>query len=86
MKFPIILLLITAVAGACDRFGTDAREAPLPPVDSVQAVFQESGLRGTASFEGRTVVFRAVQDRDQLRRGGTLWARVGPYIYLFAPG
>jgi len=24
------------------------------------------------------------QSADQLRRGGTLWARVGPYIYLFS--
>ena len=36
-------------------------------------------------LNGNVVDVRVVQDRDQLIRGGKLWAKVGPYIYLFSP-
>jgi hypothetical protein len=32
------------------------------------------------------VVLRVEQPIAQLRRGGSLWAQVGPYIYLLSPG
>jgi hypothetical protein len=36
-------------------------------------------------LSGNVVDVRAVQPADQLRRGGSTWAKVGPYIYLFSP-
>lgn len=83
----VLLAALIGAGSACDRiFPRDPDAVELPAVDAVQPIFAGSGLRGTASFEGRILEFRATQDREQLRRGGTLWARVGPYIYLFSPG
>jgi hypothetical protein len=77
----VCLVLLTP---ACDNI-RPRRDGPLPPIDSVRAVYQRNGLPGELSFEGNVVVYRAVQDPEQLRRGGSLWARVGPFIYVFTP-
>lgn len=37
------------------------------------------------SLNGNVVEVRLTQDGDQLRRGGSVWAKAGPYIYLFTP-
>lgn len=37
----------------------------------------------SAEIRGNVAAITVVQSADQLRRGGSLWARVGPYIYLF---
>lgn len=37
-----------------------------------------------AEIRGNVAVISVVQSANQLRRGGSLWARVGPYIYLFS--
>lgn len=36
-------------------------------------------------MNGNVAEISVVQSGDQLRRGGSLWARVGPYIFLFTP-
>jgi hypothetical protein len=41
-----------------------------------------SGL--SVEMNGNVAEITVVQDPGQLRRGGSLWARVGPYIYLFS--
>ena len=38
----------------------------------------------TAEIRGNVAAITVVQSANQLRRGGSLWARVGPYIYLFS--
>lgn len=42
--------------------------------------------RGDLSVEmkGNVAEITVSQDPDQLRRGGSLWARVGPYVVLFS--
>jgi hypothetical protein len=37
------------------------------------------------SLNGNVVEIVVTQDADQLRRGGSVWAKAGPYIYLFTP-
>jgi hypothetical protein len=47
-----------------------------------------SGLYGPTArvgLSGNVGEVRVRQDADQLRRGGSVWAKVGPYIYLFSP-
>ena len=84
-RLPVFVALCLIVPStACDNI-RPRREGQLPPIDSVRAVFQRNGLPGDLSFEGRVLVYRALQEPEQLRRGGSLWARVGPYIYLFTP-
>lgn len=37
-------------------------------------------------MDGNVAEVRAVQSAAQLRRGGRLWAKVGPYVLLFSEG
>lgn len=46
------------------------------------------GLYGGSAevrLNGNVVDVRVRQPLSQIRQGGELWARVGPYIYLFSP-
>lgn len=43
------------------------------------------GERVAVSLNGNVVELRVTQDADQLRRGGPIWAKAVPYIYLFTP-
>jgi hypothetical protein len=40
----------------------------------------------SVEMAGNVAEVTVVQSTAQLRRGGSLWARVGPYIYLFSEG
>jgi len=47
-----------------------------------------AGLYGegsTVTLNGNVVDVQVNQPADQLRRGGSTWAKVGPFIYLFSP-
>lgn len=55
----------------------------MPTEAQAQAYFAEtSGI--TVEVGGNVVVVNVNQPFQQLRRGGALWARVGPYVYLFS--
>ena len=74
-----------AVALALMGFMAGCRVAgvALPSADEVTAAFQsERPLSG--EMVGNIAVLRVEQSAQQLRRGGTLWAKVGPYIFLFS--
>lgn len=80
----VAALLAAALAlTACDRL---RREPPVPTAEQAAAYYENaSGLIGV-ELNGNVVEVRVRQPAGQLRRGGSLWARVGPYIYLFTPG
>jgi hypothetical protein len=78
----LLLLLI----GACDRIMPQRADLTLPSVEEVRAVYEARGVDADVSLSGNVVELRATQDAAQLQRGGSLWARVGPYIYVFSPG
>jgi hypothetical protein len=72
------LVLTSALAGC--RPGTDL---PVPSAAEVQAFYESTpGLE--AEVVGNVARLRVAQDPQQLRRGGSLWAKVGPYVYLFS--
>lgn len=78
-----LLAAALAVAGCDDLL---RREPPVPTAEQAAAYYQNaSGLIGV-ELSGNVVEVRIRQPTSQLRRGGSLWARVGPYIYLFTPG
>ncbi len=54
----------------------------LPSDSEVSAIFAASSSV-TASMNGNVVEVVVEQPLFQIRRGGSLWAKVGPYIYLF---
>ena len=54
----------------------------LPTAEEIQGVY---GPTADVELKGNVVDVRVIQSADQLRRGGSVWAKVGPYIYLFTP-
>jgi hypothetical protein len=64
--------------------GCEAEPVVVPTAEEV-AAYYESTARLSVEMSGNVAEVTVVQDAAQLRRGGSLWARVGPYIYLFSP-
>lgn len=59
-----------------------APELTLPTSEELNGVY---GQAVDVELKGNVVDVRVTQPADQLRRGGSVWAKVGPYIYLFTP-
>lgn len=78
--FLLVLLLsgLSLAAGACQG----QEELELPTASELEGLY---GERTEVTLNGNVVVVEATQDPEQLRQGGALWAKVGPYIYAFSP-
>lgn len=81
LRYATLAALLLAAAG-CDRADTPA---VLPGEEEIRTAYAESVGIDSAELSGNVAVVRIRQPDAQLRRGGSLWARVGPYIYLFSP-
>jgi len=73
-----IVTLLLLASGACEP----DRDLELPSASDLEGLY---GERTEVSLKGNVVDVEATQDPEQLRRGGNLWAKVGPYIYAFSP-
>lgn len=72
------LLLAVLAAPGCE-----APEAlAIPTAEQVEAYY-DSDLDLGAEVVGNVATIAVSQDPQQIRRGGTLWAKVGPYVFLF---
>ncbi|CAN5624599.1 hypothetical protein BH23GEM9_BH23GEM9_27110 [soil metagenome] len=80
----LLLLLLTVVG--CDRILPQRADLSLPELKQVAQVYAQRGQTAEFRYSGNVLEMVVQQPPDQLRRGGQLWARVGPYIYLFSPG
>lgn len=78
--------LLLVPLGGCDRIMPQRADLTLPAIDDVEAIYARHGVTADYELSGNVVELRVTQDAEQLRRGGSLWARVGPYIYVFSPG
>ena len=78
-------LLLVAPLAACDRLLPGRVDMTVPTAAEADSIFQAHGIHGTVAISGNVVEVSATQARDQLQRGGALWARVGPFIYVFSP-
>lgn len=58
------------------------RELRLPRESALRDLYGEGA---SAVLSGNVVEVVVIQPQEQIAQGGTLWARVGPYIYLFSP-
>lgn len=76
MALALALLLLLP---ACDR---DTEELHLPTGPEIEDMY---GSGAEVSLNGNVIDVRVVQEDRHLERGGVLWAKVGPYIYLFSP-
>lgn len=74
----VVLLSLLAAAGACKP----EKDLELPTSSQLEGLY---GERTAVSLDGNVVDVEAIQPERQLRRGGELWAKVGPYFYLFSP-
>jgi len=57
-------------------------ELRLPAESDLEGLYGEGP---SLTLNGNVVDVRVRQPTDQLVRGGAVWAKVGPYIYLFSP-
>lgn len=73
------LALIAAFAAA----GCEEPDLTLPTDAQVAEYFSATRI-ASATMEGNVAEITIAQSPDQLRRGGRIWAQVGPYIYLFS--
>lgn len=71
------LLLAGLLLGGCGK-----TERKLPAEARLEGLY---GKSAQLTLNGNVVDVRVTQSQSQLRRGGSLWAKVGPYIYLFSP-
>lgn len=55
----------------------------VPTADEVTAAYEYEGNL-SVEMRGNVAEITVTQSRNQLRRGGGLWAKVGPYIFLFS--
>jgi hypothetical protein len=73
------IALILLAAAACDQ----APPLAVPTGDEVASFYTlENEFEGEVS--GNVAVLTVYQPSEQLRRGGSLWAKVGPYVFLFS--
>jgi hypothetical protein len=72
-----LALLLTSLA-ACDEPDLSV------PTDEQAAEYYSAISELTLEMRGNVAEITVVQPGSQLRRGGSLWAKVGPYIYLFS--
>lgn len=75
-------LLLALAAGAVTACSPKT-EAVLPAEADIAAYYAyEGGVKAT--LNGNVAEITVPQPANQLRRGGALWARVGPYVLLFS--
>lgn len=72
-------VVMAALGGAgCDE--PDLRVPSAEEVEAYYSIVAESSI----TVRGNVAELEVHQAAEQLARGGRLWARVGPYIYLFS--
>lgn len=71
---------VLLLAGGCEE-----KEPPPPTAEQVKEHFAYRGGRLELEMDGNVAEITVTQPWSQVRRGGSLWARVGPYVVLFSP-
>ena len=81
LRLARLVLLATAI-GLPVTQACAAEEGRLPTTEELAGLY---GGDADLQMNGNVVDVRVAQDARQINRGGTLWARVGPYIFVFSP-
>lgn len=79
-RVPSWVLLPALFAGGCKE-----RDLTLPRATDVEAHYTTERPI-SVEMNGNVAEVTVFQSPDHLRRGGTLWAKVGPYVFLFTEG
>jgi hypothetical protein len=75
---PTLGLLVLGVLAGCD-----SRDLTVPTAAQVEEAFTYEGAL-SVSMSGNVAEVTVSQPAQDLRRGGSLWAKVGPYVILFS--
>jgi hypothetical protein len=78
MRRWIGLAVVAVLAAGCEE-----PDLSVPTEAEVAQYFEATRIHST-SVAGNVAEITVAQSPDQLRRGGRIWAQVGPYIYLFS--
>ncbi|HKK94506.1 MAG TPA: hypothetical protein VJ925_13810 [Longimicrobiales bacterium] len=79
---------LTLLAGLAVTFALGACQEPVDtalPTEAAAAEYYTSPSVQSVEMNGNVAVVTVVQRSDDLRRGGSLWAKMGPYIHIFSP-
>jgi len=74
------LVTLPLLLVACEQ----PQDLTLPTEEQARSYYEAVGDLQDVEVNGNVVVVVVRQPAEQLRRGGSLWARVGPYVYLFS--
>ncbi|HWV56493.1 MAG TPA: hypothetical protein VNZ57_03380 [Longimicrobiales bacterium] len=77
-----LAVAFAALAG-CDKFRRP--ELVLPTSSEAEAAFNDYPDVTGVRLSGNVVEIVVEQPVDHVQRGGSLWARFGPYTHLFSP-
>ena len=80
MTRPLAWMLLAALLPACSE-----PDLTVPSAGVVESYYPISA-EYVVEMHGNVAVLVVEQEPDHLRRGGALWAKVGPYVYLFSEG
>ncbi len=70
---------VILLAGAC----AEEAELAVPSAEAVASYYDYESGRLEARISGNVAEITVTQPASQLRRGGTMWAKMGPYVLLF---
>lgn len=82
---PGTVLVLALLLAGCEQIWPGRADLTLPDPATVETYYQRHSFEADYRYSGNVLEVVVQQPADQLRRGGALWARVGPFIYLFAP-
>ena len=72
-------VLAAAVSSGCE----EPPDLTLPGVSEVESAYDYGGAF-SATLNGNVAEITIVQASRHIERGGTLWVKVGPYVFLFS--
>lgn len=75
-----LALVLMAGLAACQA----DQERVVPTAEQVAEGYGEIRSRMAVEMNGNVAELTVTQPWNQIRRGGSLWARVGPYVFLFS--
>lgn len=79
-------VVVVLAAVGCEQLQEYVDRQPAPPaVEDVAPYYARFQGVDSVRMSGNVAVLHVEQPYDQLERGGSLWARVGPYVYLMTP-
>jgi hypothetical protein len=78
VRWTVVALAVSVLSAGCQQRSS----LELPSDEDVESYYQyDDGLE--AKVVGNVAVITVAQSVQLIRRGGPLWAKVGPYVFLF---